>query len=173
MTSEKLIFTVILFAFLVCAVLAFSSSNTHAAHFEKGSKRLSVMAGSGSTFSSNYMIIGLGAGYFIADGLELGLDGEAWLGGDPDIYKLSPQVKYVLPVKSHIRPYIGTFYRRIFIDGLDDLDTIGARGGVYFIPDERWFVGIGAVYETYLNRDDDIHSSSDDIYPEITISFSF
>jgi len=173
MVSGKSISTVILFVFLVCSVLALPSSDTHAAHFSKGSKRLSVMAGSGSTFSSNYMIIGLGAGYFVANGLEVGLDGEAWLGGDPDIYKLSPQVKYVLPVKSHIRPYIGTFYRRIFIDGLDDLDTIGARGGVYFIPNEKWFVGIGAVYESYLNHDDDIHSSSDDIYPEITISFSF
>jgi hypothetical protein len=131
------------------------------------------MAGAGATFSSNYMIVGLGAGYFVANGLELGLDGEAWLGGDPDIYKVSPQVTYVLPGKSHIRPYIGTFYRRIFIDGLDDLDTAGARGGVYIMPGGNWFIGIGAVYESYLNRDDDIHSSSDDLYPEITISFSF
>ena len=159
--------------FLMSAVLLASVSDIQADPFKKGSRRISIAAGSGRTFANDYMIFGLGAGYYVIDGLEFGLDGEAWLGGDPDIYKLSPQVKYVLPVKSHIRPYIGTFYRRIFIDGLDDLDTIGARGGVYFIPNEKWFVGIGAVYESYLNRDDDIHSSSDDIYPEITISFSF
>jgi len=73
--------------------------------------------------------------------------------GHPDIYKLSPQVKYVLPTRSRIRPYVGTFYRHIFIDHYDDLDSIGVRGGVYFMPDKQWFIGVG--------------------YPEITFSFSF
>jgi len=160
-------------AVLLGMILFVSSTDSYAEPFTKGSKRFSIMAGSGTTFSSNYMIVGLGAGYYAANGLELGLDGEAWLGGDPDIYKVSPQVTYVVPATSHIRPYIGTFYRRIFIDGLDDLDTAGVRAGVYIMPGGNWFVGIGAVYESYLNRDDEIHSSSDDLYPEITISFSF
>ena len=173
MISGKPMRCIINTAVLMCMIVCVSSTDIYAAHFTKGSKRFSVMAGSGTTFSSNYLIAGLGAGYFVADGLELGLDGEAWLGGDPDIYKVSPQVTYVVPATSHIRPYIGTFYRRIFIDGLDDLDTAGARGGVYIMPGGRWFIGIGAVYESYLNWDDDIHSSTDDLYPEITISFSF
>ncbi|MBW2219857.1 MAG: hypothetical protein JRF40_10260 [Deltaproteobacteria bacterium] len=72
-----------------------------------------------------------------------------------------------------MRPYIGTFYRRVFIDSFDDLDTVGARAGVYFMPDQKWFIGVGAVYESYLDCDDTIYSSCDDIYPEITFSFSF
>ena len=141
--------------------------------FKQGSLRVSIAVGSGQAFENDYIIIGLGAGYYVKDGLELGLDGEAWLGGDPDIYKLSPQAKYILPTQSRLRPYVGAFYNHSFVDHEDDLDSIGGRGGVYLIQDERWFVGIGAVYESYLDCDEKIYSSCDDIYPEITFSFSF
>ena len=36
-------------------------------------------------------------------GLELGLDGQIWMGGDPDIYKLKPQITYILPTQSRGR----------------------------------------------------------------------
>ena len=159
--------------FLLSAVLLASVSDIEAEPFTKGSRRISIAAGSGRTFANDYLIFGLGAGYYVIDGLELGLDGEAWLGGDPDIYKLSPQLTYALPTQSRLRPYVGAFYNHLFIDRYDDLDTIGGRGGVYFIQDNKWFFGVGAVYESYLNCDDTTYSSCDDIYPEITFSFSF
>lgn len=134
---------------------------------------MSAVVGSGYTFDENYVILGLGAGYFVFDGLELGLDGQAWLGGDPDIYKLKPQATYIVPTQARIRPYGGVFYSRIFIDGVDDLDTAGARGGVLFTSDGRWFMGIGAVYESYLDCNEDVYSDCDDVYPEITFSVSF
>ena len=89
------------------------------------------------------------------------------------MYKLSPQAKYILPTQSRLRPYIGAFYNHLFIDNYDDLDTIGGRGGVYFIQEGQWFLGVGVVYESYLDCDDTIYSSCDEIYPEITFSFSF
>ena len=95
------------------------------------------------------------------------------MGGDPDIYKLKPQITYILPTQSRLRPYAGAFYSRIFIQGYDDLNTAGARGGVLFTPDGRWFMGVGAVYESYLDCDEDIYSSCDEIYPEITFSITF
>jgi len=55
----------------------------------------------------------------------------------------------------------------------DDLDSIGGRGGVYFIQEEKWLLGVGVVNESYLDCDDEIDSSCDEIYPEITFSFSF
>ncbi|MBW2219174.1 MAG: hypothetical protein JRF40_06760, partial [Deltaproteobacteria bacterium] len=67
MVSEKSIKLVIMFVFLLCAVMPASSSDTQAAHFKKGSRRLSVMAGSGQTFSNSYVIVGLGAGYYVID----------------------------------------------------------------------------------------------------------
>ncbi len=171
--SVRPIRVIIMFAFLLVATLPVCVPDIQAEPFKKGSHRGSIVAGSGRTFANDYIIIGLGAGYYVLDGLELGLDGEAWLGGDPDIYKLSPQVKYILPTQSRLRPYVGAFYNHLFIDHYDDLDTIGGRGGVYFMQDKQWFFGVGAVYESYLNCDDTIYSSCDDIYPEITFSFSF
>jgi len=154
-------------------ILSFVISDTYADPFGKGSTRVSFVVGSGYTLDESYVILGLGAGYFIANGLELGLDGQAWVGGDPDIYKLKPQATYIVPIQSRIRPYAGAFYSRIFIDGYDDQDTAGARGGVYFTSNQKWFMGVGAVYESYLNCDKDVYSSCDDVYPEITFSVSF
>jgi len=159
----------IVFIILFSVVL----SDAYADPFGKGSTRASVVVGSGYTLDENYVILGLGAGYFVLDGLELGLDGQAWLGGDPDIYKLKPQATYIVPIPSRIRPYAGAFYSRIFIDGYDDQDTAGGRGGVLFTSDGKWFMGVGAVYESYLDCDEVVYSSCDDIYPEITFSVSF
>ena len=157
----------------IMTLLGVVTFDSYADPFEKGSSRVSVVVGSGYTLDESYIILGLGAGYFVLDGLELGLDGQAWLGGDPDIYKLKPQATYILPTQSRIRPYGGVFCSRIFIDGYDDLDTAGARGGVLFTADGRWFMGVGAVYESYLDCDEDVYSSCDDVYPEITFSVTF
>ncbi|MBW2611319.1 MAG: hypothetical protein JRE12_02990 [Deltaproteobacteria bacterium] len=173
MVLKSSVRSVILIISILSAVVFVSVGDTRAGAFEKGSSRASIVVGSGWTLDNSYVILGLGAGYYVFDGLEIGLDGEAWLGGDPDIYKLSPQMKYTLPVQSRVRPYVGAFYSHIFIDGYDDLDTTGVRGGVYFTSDEKWFFGVGAVYESYLNCDDTILSSCDNIYPEVSFSFSF
>ncbi|MBT8349839.1 MAG: hypothetical protein KJO26_01180 [Deltaproteobacteria bacterium] len=171
--SVMFIRAIILVAFLLVASIPAFVPDIQADPFKKGSRRVSIVAGSGRTISNDYIIVGLGVGYYVQNGLELGLDGEAWLGGDPDIYKLSPHANYILPTQSRFRPYVGAFYNHLFIDNYDDLDTIGGRGGVYFIQEKQWFFGIGAVYESYLNCDDTIYSSCDYFYPEITFSFSF
>jgi hypothetical protein len=173
MASNKPIRLITVLAFLLFAAMPASVSDTQAAPFEKGSRRLSITAGSGRSFNNSYTIIGLGAGYYVIKGLELGLDGEVWLGSDPDMYKVSPQVRYVVPMQSKLRPYGGVFYRHVFIDGFDDQNALGARGGVYYTPDTNWFMGVGAVYESYLDCDDTIYESCDEIYPEITFSLSF
>jgi len=164
---------IIMPAFLLIATLLVSVHDIQADPFEQGSLHVSIVVGSGEAFENDYTIIGLGAGYYVIDGLELGLDGEAWLGGDPNIYNLSPQAKYVLSTQSRLRPFVGAFYKHSFVDQDDDLDSVGGRGGVYLIQDERWFVGLGAVYESYLDCDEKISDPCDDIYPEITVSFTF
>jgi len=35
--------------------------------------------GNGSSFGNNYIVLGLGAGYYVVDGLDLGLDVQAGL----------------------------------------------------------------------------------------------
>ena len=166
-TRTQLLMVLLLAAF--CAPLCRAESDP----FGKGRLRGSVVAGSGRTLDNNYIIIGLGAAYYMVDGLELGLDGEAWLGADPGIYKLSPQAKYVLPIRSKIRPYLGAFYSHVFIEDYDDLDTVGGRGGVYLLQNKQWFFGVGVVYESYLDCDEALYNSCDDVYPEFTFAISF
>lgn len=141
--------------------------------FDKGSLRLSAAIGFSHTSDSSYTIMGLGVGFYIMDGLEVGLDAEAWVGGEPDIVKLSPQVTYVLPLSARIRPYSGLFYRYMIIDGFDDQSSAGGRGGVYFTTAPNWFLGAGVVYESYLDCKETPYTSCEEVYLETTFSLLF
>jgi hypothetical protein len=162
--------------FLFTALLAFHAASAGAAEqdtFSAGTKRLSIVVGNGYAFDNSYLIIGVGAGYFITDGLDLGLDFEYWTGSSPKITKVSPRLDYVFNTGSALRPYAGVFYRRTMIEGLDDLDSIGGRAGLYFMSGKGVYFGAGLVYESYLSCNTAIYSSCDDTYPELVIAFSF
>lgn len=173
MSDNRLVLSGLLVMFLIFATVAYPAMDAHADPFGKGSGRLSVIIGSGEAFNDDYTILGVGAGYYVFDGFEIGLDGEAWLGGDPDIYKISPGIRYVLPIETVLRPYVGGFYRHTFIDGFDDLDSFGARGGVYVMPGRNWYLGLGVVYESYADCSESVYDSCDEVYPEITFSVTF
>lgn len=140
--------------------------------FTKGSKRLSLLVGAGSGAGDEYLILGAGFGYYIVNGLELGVDYEVWLFGDPTLQRLSPGVRYVLEL-GPIKPYVGAFYRHTFISDYRDFDQIGGRLGVYLIPRRGLFAGIGGVYEHLLDCDDDSVVNCDSVYPELTVGFMF
>lgn len=140
--------------------------------FDRGSVRTSVVMGWGEAFSENYFILGLGAGYFVANGLELGLDVEGWLGSDPSIYKLTPQVRYVFQNEGAVRPYLGAFYRRTSVSSQADLDSAGGRVGIYTFASQRTYFGIGAVFE-YLLSSGDAYTDDYVIYPELIFAVAF
>jgi hypothetical protein len=161
---------------LFTALLVFQATSADAAGrdaFSAGSARLAVIVGNGYAFNDTYLIIGVGAAYFVADGLDLGLDLESWTGGNPGITKVSPRLDYVFNTGGSLRPYAGVFYRRTMIEGLDDLDSIGGRAGLYFMSGKGVYVGAGLVYESYLSCQTSIYSSCDDTYPELIVAFSF
>jgi ribosome modulation factor len=142
--------------------------------FKKGNVRFSILAGWGRAFSDDYFILGVGASYFVMKGLETGLDFEAWLGGRPDVYKLSPHVRYIydradLPLK----PYGGFLYRRTFIQDLDDQNSIGLRGGAFYKGGKGSWVGAGVLYERYLDCDDAVLGDCSRVYPEVVVSLKF
>lgn len=157
-----------LFVLLICI----SSTPVLAGPFSQGSQAVSVIAGAGSAFNDDYIILGVGYGYYVINGLELGIDAQFWLSGDPSINKLSPKVTYVFTQPERIKPYVGAFYRRTFIDGLDDLDSIGYRAGLNIMGQGNFFFGIGAVYEDYRDCNETTYSSCSNTYPEILFSFS-
>jgi len=129
---------------LFLAILIPVQSN--AGSFEKDTVTGTLLIGSGQLYTEDYLVLGLGAGYFIADGFQVGLDVNFWTGGEPSIYEVTPNVTYVFDNRSSVKPYLGMFYNRTFIDGFDDTNSLGYRAGFYSPVGERAYVGIGAVY---------------------------
>jgi hypothetical protein len=169
----------------VLIILAVTSNNTLAATagtggigttFSKGSTSVGVVVGSGSAFDDNYTILGVGFGYYVTDGLELGIDLQRWISGDPTITKISPQIRYVFTQTQTIKPYIGAFYRRTSFDDykgieLDDQDSFGYRAGAYFSTNNRVYIGAGVVYEEYT--DCSRFTDCSDTSPELLFTVSF
>jgi hypothetical protein len=150
-------------------------SRSDAGPFSRGSVRLSLLIGTGSSVTDTYLILGAGLGYYLIDGLEVGLDYEMWILADPVLHRLSPETRYVLHFVPTLKPYVGVFYRHTFVgDGIDDFDHVGGRLGAYIMPSaSRMYVGAGAVYEHLLDCDDTSWYDCDAVYPEITIGISF
>ena len=79
-TRTIAMFTVLAFL-LLCATLPADAAGLDP--FADGSMRLSVIVGNGYAFDQSYLVVGVGFGYFVATGLELGLDAESWSSGNP------------------------------------------------------------------------------------------
>jgi len=141
--------------------------------FTQGRKRVSVVAGWAHSFDDDYLLLGIGAGYFIRNGIDVGLDFEGWFLGDPSIYKLSPRVDYVLWKMQRVKPYAGAFYRWNFVGGgFEDQKSLGGRVGAFYKGDRGGMAGAGVVYERYINLDSRL-GSSDVFYPEFFFAVSF
>lgn len=144
--------------------------------FSKNSTSVGVVVGSGSAFNDNYIILGVGAGYYVVRGLELGIDVQHWFSGDPSITKVSPKITYVFTQPKVVKPYLGAFFRRTFYGdykgiSIDDENSYGYRAGAYFTTDNRVFIGGGIVYEEYIDCSALYDCST--TYPEIIFTVSF
>jgi hypothetical protein len=129
------------------------------ASFAQGRSRFSVVAGNGYAFNDTYFVVGVGAGYFVLDGLNVGLDVEWWSGGEPGIVKVSPSVQYVFYQVPSVAPYVGAFYRRSYVEDLQDLGSAGGRAGVYISAGRSTHFGLGMVYESYFSCDESTYVS--------------
>lgn len=141
--------------------------------FAQGAKRFSILVGRGQAFNDNYTIIGIGFGYYVANGLELGINWDTWQGGDPRINQITPEVRYVFRTRSAVDPYVGALYRWTSISGFDDKTAYGFRGGVYIKAGQRSYIGIGAAYIETTSCNETIYVSCSDTYPEFSYAFSF
>ena len=144
--------------------------------FSKGSTSVGVVLGSGTGFNNNYIILGVGVGYYVFRGLELGIDVQHWFSGEPSITKVSPQIRYVFTQMKVVKPYVGVFYRRTYFGdfkgiSLDDEDSFGYRAGAYFSTNNRVYIGGGMVYEEY--KDCSPFDDCSNTYPEILFTVSF
>ncbi|HEY7239626.1 MAG TPA: hypothetical protein VH600_10685 [Burkholderiales bacterium] len=140
--------------------------------FSKGRVHFFVGGGPGHAFDDDYFVLSLGASYYVVDGLALGLAYEKWTGGNPSMYKLTPSVTYVFQQPA-IKPYVGGFYRRTSIEDRPDLNSVGGRAGVYFQAGRNAYIGVGGVYESYLDCDENVFRSCHSTYGEVTFTFAF
>jgi hypothetical protein len=72
-----------------------------------------------------------------------------------------------------LKPYLGAFYRRTDVENLPDLDSVGGRAGVYLRAGGNAHVGLGVVYESYLDCNETIYRSCDSTYGELTFTIAF
>jgi len=139
--------------------------------FSKGRTHFAIYGGTGYAFNDDYFVIGASGSYYFANGFNVGLGAEVWTGGNPDISKITPSIQYVFFKPSVVKPYVGAFYRKTFIEDLPDLESTGARAGVYIASGKNLFIGIGGVYESYLDCEETIYRTCDDSYPELSFTF--
>lgn len=166
-----LVLAVIAGAFVSSATAAEVSGGVTTA-FNKGRTHAAVTVGNGHAFDESYLVLGVGVSYYLIDGLSVGLSAESWTGSDPGIYKITPSVQYVFR-EVPLHPYIGGFYRRTYIEDLPDLDSAGARAGVYFAAGRSAYIGAGLVYEIYIDCSESVYRSCDEVYPELSFTFAF
>jgi hypothetical protein len=157
-------------AMLFLSLLTFSLSNI-AGPFSVGSKSLGIILGSGEAFDDDYLIVGAGFGYYVVDGLQINIQAQTWLGGDRDIDKITPGVQYVFSRDQKLKPYLGAFVTRSYIEDFEDQDSAGLRAGAIFSTHSDYYVGFGIVYEDYLDCDESRFVDCDDTYAELSIAF--
>ena len=141
--------------------------------FGKGRMHFAVTAGSGSAFDESYFVLGIGASYYLLDGLSVGVHYESWSGADPDITKITGSVQYVFHQVQTVKPYLGGFYRRTDVSDLPDLDSVGGRAGVYIGAGRNAYLGLGVVYESYLDCNETLYRSCESTYGEVTFTIAF
>jgi hypothetical protein len=171
--SSSKLYVGVLMLILMLPFTAHAESGSASYPFSQGSARLSIFLGGGSAFNQNYTIFGLGGGYFVADGLEVGIDAETWTGNTPHIEQVSPQARYVFNVEGPVKPYAGAFYRRTHIESYRDSDSIGARAGAFFLAGGNAYFGAGIVQDNHLNCDRTVYAHCSEIYPELLFAILF
>jgi len=152
--------------------LVFLPSISQAEAFNKGSTVATLGIGSGQLFRESYLIFGAGVGYYVADGLEVGLEVDYWSGGNPTVYELTPRLTYIYDNGAQIKPYLGVFINRTYIEDRPDSDAYGYRAGVLMKAGRSVYVGFGLVNTELQDCNDTPFFSCSETYTEASIIFS-
>ncbi|MFT7579030.1 MAG: hypothetical protein ACI9MR_000692 [Myxococcota bacterium] len=149
------------------AVAQEGATSTLKTPYYQGRTRLALNGGYISSGSDDRFLIAASFGVFVIDNLEAGLDTQIQF-GSPFIGQLGPAIRYIYPVTRELHPYFGGFYRHWFVgSNIDDIDTVGVRGGL-MIDAGQVFFQIGAVYEATISECSG--DGCNDFYPELGIS---
>jgi hypothetical protein len=140
--------------------------------FDQGRVGVMLHVGEQSAFGFNHIGLGVGAGYFVLDGLELSAFALHEFGDGPSINEVSPSLRYVaqpLVGRWPVIPYAAVFYNHWFLgDGFSDLDTVGTRAGLLHMSG-RLIVGLGVAFEHTVSTCTECNF----VYPDVTFGFAF
>jgi len=140
--------------------------------FDQGKFGLGFGFGAQTTFGLKYYVLSGGVGYYVLDGVEVGLGVAHQFGDGPSITRTTPSLRYVaqpLVGKFPLIPYVGVFASRYFIsDGIDDVNSVGARTGLIYVSGHL-LLGLGLAVEHIVSDCDEDCTS---YYPDITFSLS-
>lgn len=160
--------TVILTILLLATSSALANDN-----FSSGKARVSVSAGSSTAYNETYFQVGVGIGYYVMDGLEIGLDARTWQGGKFSIHEIAPSVTYVFNNFNSFKPYLGMLHRLTIIKGREDISAIGARAGFYLQSSPNILMRAGVVGIRYQDCDRMPFTDCTEVYPEVSAGFYF
>ncbi len=138
--------------------------------FDRGKLGVGLHGGAQTTLGHRHVAIGGSVGYYVLNGVEVGLGAMHQFGEGPGISQLTPSLRYVaqpLVGRWPVIPYVGVFGNHWFIgDGIPDVDTVGTRGG-WLMVSGQLILGLGVVYERIVS---DCATDCSAIYPDLTIS---
>ncbi|VAW67506.1 hypothetical protein MNBD_GAMMA09-159 [hydrothermal vent metagenome] len=157
---------------VLISILIVSITPADAGPFDKKSVTGTLVIGNARFLNDDYFVLGLGAGYFVADGVQLGLDVNVWTGGDLSIYEVTPKLNYIYDNSSRVKPYVGVFYNRTFIESFDDSNSLGYRAGVYTPAGNRAYIGIGVVYTELQSCSETVFNDCSSTYTEFSFIFT-
>ena len=160
---------------LLIAAAALWSSRTHAAEpFNRGNVSGSLFVGAGQALGNTYTTVGAGLGYMISDGLMAGITGEAWFGNDPNLYKITPELRYTFTKVEKVKPYVGAFVSHTFYSSeVSDRNSYGVRGGIYVPFSTNAALSFGVVYEKIADCNESTYHDCSQTYPEAGLLVSF
>lgn len=158
---------------LVVAAAAWTGSSHAQGIFDQGKVSGTLTLGRGEALGNTYTTLGAGVGYMVAEGLMAGIGGELWMGDDPDIQKITPELRYTFTRVDPVKPYVGGFFTRTFYDGYEDTNSWGARGGIYIPFSAKVAMNVGLVYEKVMDCDESVYRDCSQVYPEAGVLFSF
>ena len=141
--------------------------------FDQGNISGTFTLGRGEALGNTYTTLGAGVGYMVAEGLMAGISGELWMGDDPNIQKITPEIRYTFTRTNKVKPYVGGFFTRTFYDGYDDTNSWGARGGIYIPFSPKVAMNFGVVYEQVMDCDEAVYRDCSQFYPEAGVLVSF
>ena len=167
----RLLIALAIMCFGAAAPARADDGDEHRTPFDRGRFNVSAGAGATSSLGERHFAIGGAVGYYVLDGLALGL-GLQHQFGDPSISLVSPEVRYVvqpLVGRSPLVPYVGGFYSHWFVSApFSDVDTIGGRGGLLYVSGQL-VLGLGVAYEHVVSA---CTENCDSIYPDLTIAIA-